>query len=159
RMTGMKANNSAGARASASSDAVVDWRALPKGSPERKAAIAAERRELAAAARWKKARKQEQDHYVPPAEVVNAGEREGRRLLAEAVWWVTVNGVDVEPPNELTRMLQTAKKRNESLFLKQFVLAVLPGPPKEAPLPAPEPERTEKVVIGPEMDRLRKLLE
>jgi hypothetical protein len=79
--------------------------------------------------------------------------------LSEAVWWVTVNGVDVEPPDELTRMLQKAKKGNETQFLKQFALAVLPAPPKEAPLPPPVPERTEERIIGPEMARLRQFLE
>ena len=95
---------------------------------------------------------------MPPAEVVNASERERRRLMSEAVWWVCVNGVEVEPSDELRRMLQRQKKRNESLFLKQFALAVIPDPPKEPPLPPPEPPRTEKIVIGAEMERLRQFL-
>jgi hypothetical protein len=131
-----------------------DWGLLPKGSPERKAAIAAERRTLAAAARAKKARERERNAYEAPAEVSAASESQRRRLLAEAVWWVTVNGVDVEPPDELRRMLQKAKRQNETHFLKQFVLAVLPAPPREAPLPAPEPERTEKAVLGGVLDKI-----
>jgi len=146
-------------RARQTTDAEVDWRLLPKNSPERKAAIAAERRLRAAAARSKKAQKRERDSYAPPAEVVNAGESERRQLLAEAVWWAFVNGADAEPPDEARRVMQKLKKQNETLFMKQFVLAVLPAPPKEAPLPPPEPERTEDNVIGPEMGRLRKLLE
>jgi hypothetical protein len=137
----------------------ADWRSLPKGSPERKEAIAAKRREHAAAVREKKAQKRERDAFVAPEEVSGASDSQRRKLLSEAVWWVTVNGVDVEPPDELTRMLQKAKKSNETLFLKQFALAVLPAPPKEAPLPPPEPERTEENIIGPEMGRLDKFID
>jgi len=141
------------------SDAAVDWRLLPKGSPERKAAVTAERRVRATAARAKKARKRERNAYAAPKEVSGASDSQRRKLLSEAVWWVTVNGVDVETPDELTRMLQKAKKTNVTQFLKQFALAVLPAPPKEAPLPPPEPERTEERIIGPEMKKLRQWLE
>jgi hypothetical protein len=137
----------------------MNWQSMPKGSPERKAAVREQRRKFAAAARAKKARKRERDHYVPPEEVLNAGESERRRLLAEAVWWAFVNGADAEPPDEARRAMQKLKKQNEALFMKQFVLAVLPAPPKEAPLPPPEPERTEERIIGPEMGKLRRLLE
>ena len=152
------ASKSASARAAKSSGVAQDWRSLPKGSPERKEAIAAERRAQAAAARAKKAQERERNAYVAPEEVTNAGESERRRLLAQSVWWVSVNGADVVPPDELTRMLQKAKKRNETQFLKQFALPVLPAPPREAPLPPPEQERTEENVIGPEMEKLRQLL-
>jgi hypothetical protein len=98
--------------------------------------------------RAKKARERELDHYLAPDEVINASESERRRLLSEAVWWAFTHDADADPPDEARRVFQKLKRRNESLFLKQFVLAVLPGPPKEPPLPAPEPERTIDSVIG-----------
>jgi hypothetical protein len=152
----MNANEHDGVLPTKSSGVVVDWKTLPKGSPERKAAIAAERRALAAAAREKKA---VMHAYLPSAEAVSAGESERRRLLAEAAWWVALHPVSVTPPDELRRMLQKVKRANESLFVKQFVLAVLPAPPKEAPLPPPAPERTEARVLGPVREKLRRLLE
>jgi len=158
-MVGMRASKSTNARSSKLSSVAQDWRLLPKGSLERKEAVRAQRREQAAAARAKKARKRERDHYVPPEEVLNAGESERRRLLAEAVWWAFVNGADAEPPDEARRVMQKLKKQNETLFMKQFVLAVLPAPPKEAPLPPPEQERTEENVLGQARGRLRKLIE
>src|SRR5262245_47765498 len=101
--------------------------------------------------------RRQRDHYVPAAEVIAAGESERRRLFAEAAWWVLTHGVRVEPPDELRRVLQRVKRANSLLFLKQ-VLAVMPPPPRESPLPPPEPERTEATVIGPEMEKLRQLL-
>jgi hypothetical protein len=140
----MKANSAA----SKSSDAAQDSRSLPKGSPERKAAVAAARRAQAAAARAKKAKLDALDCYSPPDAVAGAGESERRRLFAEAAWWVAVHGVGVDPPDELRRMLQKLKKKNETLFMKQVLMQSLPAPPREAPLPTPPQPPTKQELVG-----------
>jgi hypothetical protein len=131
----------------------VDWRLLPKDSPERKAVLTEERRTRAAAARARKAKLDALNHYVAPPEVLNASDSERRKILAEQVWWAHTHGVDVDPPDEGCRVMQQLKKKHYSLFMKMLFAAV-PSPPREAPLRPPERERTEKEVLGNVMDRI-----
>jgi len=149
----MKANRAASGRVSESSATAEDWRSLPKGSPERKAAVAAERRALAGKARERKARLEALRHYVAPPEVLNASDSERRKILAEQVWWAHTHGADVDPPDEGCRVMQQFKKKHYTLFLKMLFAAV-PGPPREAPLPPPERERTEREVAGNVLERI-----
>jgi hypothetical protein len=107
--------------------------------------------------RKNKAKRDARDAYVAPDEVINAGESERRKILSQQIWWADQMGPNVEPPDEGTRVMQRLKRRNFPLFAK-MLLSVLPSPPKEAPLPPPPVERTERVVIGAEMDKLRQLL-
>jgi hypothetical protein len=120
--------------------------------------VAVERRAQAAAARARKAKLDALDCYVPPDQVAGAGESERRKLFAEAAWWVAVNGVGVDPPDELRRMLQKLKKKNETLFMKQVLMPTLPAPPKEAPLPPPSSEPTEREVLGDSLERIDRYL-
>jgi hypothetical protein len=61
-----------------------------------------------------------------------------RKRLEDAVWWVYKHSVDDEPPSEYERLWQDVKRADPAAFGKQVLLAVLPPPPKEQPLPKAE---------------------
>jgi len=136
---------------------------MPKGLPDRKTAVCEKRRKLAASTATTKGQEREDDRHMALEDPAGVGEGERRRRFAAAVWWAYQMGPSVPPPDELRRMLQRAKKQKETWFLKQVVLAVLPTPPKEAPLPRTEPVRTGAVLSEAELaagrEKLRKFLE
>ena len=58
-----------------------------------------------------------------------------RKRHENAVWWVYWNSVDAKPPGEPERVLQQLKREDPVTFVRQVLMAVLPAPPKEQPVP------------------------
>jgi hypothetical protein len=54
--------------------------------------------------------------------------------------------------------MQQFKKKHYTLFLKMLFAAV-PAPPREAPLPPPEREQTEREVLGNVLERIEAYLQ
>jgi hypothetical protein len=109
-------------------DVRVNWRLLPRGSPEREAAIAAERRERAAAARAKKAQKARAEAEAGAGTGGEVGEEQlSIREIIKWVWEHLGEAKCPRAPNRQARELWRFAKENRDEFLKQYVPLLLRG--------------------------------
>ena len=129
----------------------MDWKSLPKGSPERAAAVREERRKLAAAARAKKAAKA----VVEPVSADEVGDQKlSNREVIEWVWEHLGEARCPPAPNRKARELWRYAKKNRDGFLDKYVPLLMRAEKDEKEPETPEAEG--KRAIG---DALKHVLE
>jgi hypothetical protein len=138
----------------------MDWRSMPKGCPERKAAVAAQRRELAAAARAKKAANAQgvldafggtssgQRGADAGEEVVVGDEKMSMREVVEWVWEYMGEARFPMAPNRKAQELWRYAKKNRDSFLDKYVPMLLRTEKEEEKPP------TGKALIGDCLEEL-----
>jgi hypothetical protein len=142
----------------------VDPKTLPKGSLERKAAVAAKRREHAARIRARKAEMAQSASPGGPSDgTANDGNEVGEQKLTnqEVIEWVWEHLGEARcppAPNRKARELWRYAKKNRDGFLDKYLPIMLRGE-IASDKGKKEPERTVETVIGPEMGKLEKWLE
>jgi hypothetical protein len=87
-----------------------------------------------------------------------SGTRARRKTLEDAVWWAATVKEGAQTNSPLKRVLLQLRKSDPVAFLKQFLLAGLPQPPKEAALPPEKAVESEAEVLGATMEHLRAFL-